>query len=70
MKITFKASKAGILEAYTERFGHVPSPDAMRELGIREIERQASLALEKGEPVPGWQCSNPFGKITVTEIPD
>jgi len=36
---------------------------------IREIERQASLALRRDESSRGRLCLNPFGKDTETEVP-
>lgn len=44
------------VQAYSDKFGHMPAPEAFKFLSSKEIEHQAAEAIAKNEPVSDWAC--------------
>ena len=55
MKVTIKREPMSPnLEKYREKFGHPPSPEAMKFKTTQELEDLAEIALLRNKPVKSW----------------
>ena len=55
-KRTFSPStQKTAVQAYAEKFGHLPAIEAYKFLSMEELEDQAARAIEKGEPIADWR---------------
>jgi len=56
VKITLKKqSISQTLDQYEQKFGHIPSPEALQGMTVDELNERASIALSQGEPVTEWE---------------
>ena len=55
-KLTFGPMKlTGYLKTYREKFGHLPSAEAMKFRSKAELEEMAEVALMRNKPIKEWQ---------------
>ena len=55
-KLTFGPAKlSNNLKKYKEKFGHLPSPEALRFRSKMELEEMAEVALMWNKPVKDWE---------------
>ena len=55
-KLTFGPAKlSNNLKKYKEKFGHLPSPEALRFRSKMELEEMAEVALMRNKPIKEWQ---------------
>tara|TARA_B110000908_G_scaffold160513_1_gene203817 strand:- start:650 stop:871 length:222 start_codon:yes stop_codon:yes gene_type:complete len=55
-KLTFGPAKlSNNLKKYKEKFGHLPSPEALRFRSKMELEEMAEVALMRNKPVKDWE---------------
>lgn len=55
-KLTFGPPKlTPNLKKYEEKFGHLPSPEALKFRSKEELEEMAEVALMRNKPVRDWQ---------------
>ena len=65
-KLTFPATVwPKPVQDYKDRFGHGPSPEALKFRSIAEISAMAEKALSANEPIEAWKArpSIKFGTI-------
>ena len=57
MKVTFKPRNPlqPNVKRYLDRFGHLPSTEAMKFLTSENLDSIAKKALEENQPVPEWR---------------
>jgi hypothetical protein len=48
------------VQAYAEKYGHLPAVEAYKFLSAEEIEEQAARAIQKGEPIADWRDRSRF----------
>ena len=62
-KLTFPAKVwSKPIKDYIDRFGHGPSPEALKFRSIAEISAMAEKALSANEPIEAWK-DRPFIKF-------
>ena len=55
MKITMRRKEISpMLEAYEKKFDHIPSPEALSDFSIAELDQIAEKAIRRNEPVREW----------------
>ena len=55
-KLTFGPAKlSNNLKKYKEKFGHLPSPEALKFRSQVELEEMAEVALMRNKPVKDWE---------------
>jgi|TARA_B110000238_G_scaffold73624_1_gene81055 hypothetical protein len=55
-KLTFGPARlSNNLQKYKEKFGHLPSPEALKFRSKMELEEMAEEALMQNKPVKDWE---------------